>query len=159
MKRKLTRFSAYDNSDPTQNELIGMEEYYVATQSLASSESTTDNRTLSKENQMKKWIDECQKCKLPPPVPYDKIERIDWKHVTTFDRSLLKPNQKFKSLEELAEIPRRHPKFPFCRPGPVQDSVTMSQDWYYADSIIQKIEIVGTKIPHYVVRWIGYEDV
>lgn len=113
---------------------------------------------LSKDAQMEQWRSECERSKLPPPLPHHTYEAMEWKHVSTFDRSLLKPGQTFKTLVELKEIPRRHTRFSFCRPGPVVDVVSGSNHWYYADSIIQKIEIVGTKISYYVVRWIGYED-
>lgn len=65
------------------------------------------------------------------------------------------PGYEFKTNEELEAIPRRHTKFPYCHPGPVCNDEHESRDWYYADSIVQEIKIVGTSEKLYNVRWIS----
>lgn len=140
----------YDDEDKNQNELIGMERGY--------SGSMPESRPMPKKKKFKLFQKQCKKGNLPPPLPFERFEAIDWNHVSECDENRLLPEYKFKTPEELKVIPRRHPKFPFCHPGPVRDENMQIGVWYYADSIVQEVKFLGVPEPFYNVRWIGYED-
>ncbi|XP_037033018.1 uncharacterized protein LOC119072005 [Bradysia coprophila] len=109
---------SYNDQDETQNELIGMERSWV------SNKIGPIKETKSNEEKFKFCQEVCRLSKLPPPLPLDIFEKIEWNYVKNFDTTKLTPGQKFQSATVLADIPRRHAKFLFCHPGPVVDTVS-----------------------------------
>lgn len=152
----LTRAMAmnnYNDADEGENELIGMERAW-----LNSSRVALAGRPMPKQKKFELFSKQCQFSKLPAPVPFDKFEALDWDYVEKCDETQLMPGYSFKTSEELKLIPRRHPKFPFCHPGPVRDEDMQIGSWYYADTIVDEVKFVGISDTFYSVRWIGYED-
>lgn len=115
-------------------------------------------RPMPKQRKFEILLQQCEMSKLPPPLPMDKFESMDWNHVEKCDETKLMPNYRFKTPDELKLIAQRYPKFPFCHPGPVRDENMEIGSWYYADSIVQEVKFVDISETFYVVRWIGYED-
>lgn len=148
-----TAINNYDDTDEAQNELIGMERGWVD-----ASDGSLIQGAMPKSKKLEIFQEACRISKLPPPLPFQTFEAMDWCHVSTFDRTELLRGHQFSTLIELAAIPRRHGKFPFCHPGPVADTVSGTRDWFYADSIVQEVKLIKSKQPHFVVRWVGYED-
>lgn len=143
----------YDNNDADQNELIGMERSW-----MNASTTVLPGGPMPRQKKFEIMQQQCKLSKLPQPLPIETFESMDWKHVTTFDPKELVSGQNFSTPVELAKIPRRHGKFPFCHPGPVADTVSGSRDWFYADSIVQDLKLMQRNESYYVVRWVGYED-
>ncbi|XP_037037938.1 uncharacterized protein LOC119075575 [Bradysia coprophila] len=142
-------YDLYDDNDEKQNELIGKEAGYA---------NSTNKPKESELSRFELFRVQCQLSKLPAPLPFEVFDKKDWNYVTTFDKELLAPDESFPSVHALAEIPRCHGRFPVCHPGPVVDTVSGTEDWYYADYIVQEVKLVGRIQPYYIVRWIGYED-
>lgn len=134
---RLKLHECYDDKDDQQNELIRMEL------------SSNSNGTLG---------DQCRDARLPPPLSEALIQTKDWNFVNTFNRQRLVKGVELLSPNDLAATKRWHPGFPFCHPGPVTDTVSGTDDWFYADSIVQEVRLLNQAKPFYVVRWIGYED-
>lgn len=55
---------------------------------------------------------------------------IDYNFVSKWADTDMASGFKLKTTDELAAIPRRHAKFPFCHPGPIPDGT------FYADSVL-----------------------
>lgn len=89
------------------------------------------------------------------PIPYAKFLKMDFRYVATFSQNTLQLGYRFFTIEELSKIKRKINK-PFCHPGP--EKLCGTYHWYLADSIVQKVMLKNDHFPHYVVRWVGYED-
>lgn len=147
LKTQVTEDNLYDDSNEEHNELIAME--------LESVNNTVAPQCRDPMVQLQ-W--QCTNFKLPPPLSTEVIESANWDYVFRCDEKALAPGYEFHTAKELQDIPRRHSKFPFCHPGPLRDEQHQLGDWYYADSIVQKLEFNGLSEKFYSVRWIGYED-
>lgn len=147
------RSYGYDDKDETKNELIGMERAWM----MASTEVLA-GVPMPKRMKFKLFQLQCKASVLPPPIPFATFEANDWNHVNKCDETKLLPGYRFKAPEELKLISRRHGKFPFCHPGPVENENMQVGSWYYADMIVQELKFIGFRETYYNVRWIGYED-
>jgi len=146
--RKTRSMTDYEDKDAADNELIAKEQIQV--------DSVLSSDPISPEQLHEHWTAQCRDYGFPPPLSLTEFDTTDWRHVSKYDNSQLKEGYLFKTTDELAVIPRRHPKFQFCHPGPQQDEAT--RDWYYADSVVQEVKLRSTQTTYYVVRWVGYED-
>jgi hypothetical protein len=115
---------------------------------------------MSPEKLHDQWTQECIKYGFPAPLSLQLFEMTDWRHVSKYNDLMLEEGYKFKTNDELSQLTRRHPKFTFCHPGPLFDDETKTNNWYYADSVVQEVKLrsqTGVKL-YFVVRWVGYED-
>lgn len=95
----------------------------------------------------------CEVFGFKPPIDPKLFKKMPWRYVGT--ATDLQPGHRFKTLEELASIPRKFSD-PFCHPGP--EEVDEVSHWYLVDSIVQEVYLKFDESPYYVVRWRGYED-
>lgn len=102
---------------------------------------------------------QCEEIGFQPPLTDEEITQKQWRYVSLYTNKVLKNDEKLLTETQLAEIPRRHSKLPFCRPGPdpLTDRKQISH-FYFADSIVQQITLKSDAAQSYVVRWVGYED-
>lgn len=97
----------------------------------------------------------CKEHNFKPPIRLEKFNTMDFRYVIKIKPNELQCGSQFLSNEELSAIPRKIDK-PFCHPGP--ERICELYHWYLADSIVQEVNLKCDNYPHFVVRWVGYED-
>lgn len=99
---------------------------------------------------------QCSEIGFESPLQLNEFEKMSWNDASLYSNSDVSDGP-FMILAEMKKE-KRNWSFPFCHPGPMFDSETKTNGWYYPDKISQKVHLLNDNSSYYIVRWVGFED-
>lgn len=107
-------------------------------------------------DEFERWTFECIENGLPPPMPLNVAETMNWFLVSSLREFEVHEETPLVTATELLMIPHIWYEIPFCHPGSKDENEQM----YYLDSMVQivKVKLSQSWEERFVCHLIGYED-